>query len=73
MKTVDIRNVTKYNPLIPAINAICRAKPGEKMEIIMDHPETFKDLKEYLSEQNIGFREIYDENTMTLQFTISNE
>ncbi|MEO5045364.1 sulfurtransferase TusA family protein, partial [Bacteroides thetaiotaomicron] len=33
--------------------------------------DAFQDLKEYLSEQSIGFREIYDGEQMTLQFTIN--
>lgn len=71
MKTIDTREVNNYSPLIPAICAIYKARSGEKVEIIMDHEEAFKDMKEYLSEQNIGFREIYDEDTMRLQFTIT--
>ena len=45
--------------------------PGETIEIIMNHADAFQDLKEYLSEQGIGFREIYDGEQMTLQFTIN--
>lgn len=68
MVTIDTREQKKYNPLIPAIEAIC-CSPGQQMQIIMDNKEAFSDLKEYLSEQNIGFREIYDQRAMTLQFT----
>ena len=35
----------------------------------MNDPTAFNDLKEYLSEQQIGFREIYDGEQMTVQFT----
>ena len=35
----------------------------------MDNADAFQDLKEYLSEQGIGFREIYGSEQMTLQFT----
>lgn len=70
MTTVDTCGTTAYSPLIPAIKAICAAQPGETMEIVMNHSAAFQDLKEYLSEQNIGFREIYDGERMTLQFTI---
>ena len=55
----------------PAIKAICEAPFGETLEIIMNHADAFQDLKEYLSEQSIGFREIYDGEQMTLQFTIN--
>lgn len=70
---VNICNAYAYSPLIPAICAICKAPKGEFMEIITDNEEVFKDLKEYLSEQSIGFREIYGEEKMTLQFTIPHE
>ena len=60
MITVDTCGITAYSPLIPAIKAMCTASPGETIEIIMNHADAFQDLKEYLSEQGIGFREIYD-------------
>ena len=71
MITVDTCGITAYSPLIPAIRAMCTASPGETIEIIMNHADAFQDLKEYLSEQGIGFREIYDGEQMTLQFTIN--
>ena len=58
MITVDTCGITAYSPLIPAIKAMCTATPGETIEIIMNHADAFQDLKEYLSEQGIGFREI---------------
>lgn len=70
MTTVDTCGTTAYSPLIPAIKAICAARPGETMEIVMNNAVAFQDLKEYLAEQGIGFREIYDGEQMTLQFTI---
>lgn len=70
MITVDTCGTTAYSPLIPAIKAICEAPSGETMEIITNHAAAFQDLKEYLSEQGIGFREIYDGEQMTLQFTV---
>ena len=36
----------------------------------MDDATAFSDLKEYLSEVKIGFREIYDGEQMTVQFTV---
>ena len=71
MITVDTSKVTAYSPLIPAIKAIYTSSPGETIKIIMSHTDAFQDLKEYLSEQGIGFREIYDGEQMTLQFTIA--
>lgn len=70
MITVDTRGVNLYTPLIPAITAICQAPRGEMLEIIMENAEAFSQLKEYLVVSRIGFREIYDGEQMTLQFTV---
>jgi len=69
MITVDTRKTQAYSPLIPAITAVCHAPKGETLEIITDNADVFQDLKEYLAEQHIGFREIYDGEQMILQFT----
>lgn len=69
MKTIDTCNQKLYSPLIPAIKAMCEAEPGEILEIVTQDPAAFNDLKEYLAEQQIGFREIYDGERMRLQFT----
>lgn len=68
MRTIDTRGQKPYSPLIPAIKAICETGKGERLEIIMDDATAFNDLKEYLSEQEIGFREVYNGEEMTLQF-----
>ena len=47
---------------------MCETAPGDRLEIIMNNAEAFQDLKEYLAEQSIGFREIYDGEQMILQF-----
>jgi len=70
MKTIDTCGQQHYSPLIPAIKAMCEAGTGERLEIIMDNVAAFNDLKEYLAEQRIGFREIYDGERMTVQFSI---
>ena len=70
MKTIDTCGQKLYSPLIPAVKAMCETAPGEKLEIIMNNAEAFQDLKEYLAEQSIGFREIYDGERMILQFKI---
>lgn len=69
MINVNTCGLTNYSPLIPAIKAMYLAPKGEVLEIVMDNASAFQDLKEYLAEQNIGFREIYDGEQMTLQFT----
>ena len=68
MRTIDTRGQKLYSPLIPAVKAMCEAGKGEKLEIIMDDATAFNDLKEYLAEQQIGFREIYDGEEMLVQF-----
>ena len=69
MKTVDtVCQQWPYSPLIPAVQAICVAAKGEQVEIILNDASAFNDLKEFLAEQKIGFREIYDEEKMILQF-----
>lgn len=70
MKIINTCQQKLYSPLIPAMKAIFEAEKGEKLEIIMDDEAAFNDLKEYLAEQRIGFREIYDGNRMSLQFTL---
>ena len=70
MKTINTCGQKHYSPLIPAMKAICQAEKGEKLEIIIDDAAAFSDLKEYLAEQHIGFREIYDGEQMTVQFTM---
>lgn len=70
MITINTCGLTAYSPLIPAVKAMYSARSGEKIEIVMNNSAAFKDLKEYLSEQSIGFREIYDGEQMTVQFTI---
>ena len=61
---------TALQPSNPCHKSMCKAGKGEKLEIIMDNATAFNDMKEYLSEQQIGFREIYDGERMTLQFTM---
>ena len=68
MKTIDLCVPHPYSPLIPAVKAICEADEGEQLEIILGDATAFNDLKEYLAERHIGFREIYDGVQMRLQF-----
>lgn len=69
MKRIDTRGEHPYSQLIPAIIALCEAQKGERLEIIMNHLQAFNDLKEYLAEQQIGFREVYDGEQLTIEFT----
>ena len=69
MRTVDTCVTLPYSPLIPAIRVFMETRPGEGLEIVMNNPEAFNDLKEFLVEQGIGFREIYEGERMSVQFT----
>ena len=68
MKTIDTCGQKIHSPLIAAVKTMCETEPGGRLEIIMNNAEAFQDLKEYLAEQSISFREIYDEERMILQF-----
>ena len=70
MKTIDLCGITRYSPLIPAVKAIYTTPKGEKLEFIMDDGAAFGDLKEFLSEEGIGFREIYENDRRILQFVV---
>ena len=73
MKRIDTRQKNlPYSALIPALQAFFTSEEGEMLEIVTTDNSAFTDLKEFLSEQNIGFREIYENECMTLQFTIPN-
>lgn len=68
MKRIDTRGEHPYSPLIPALMGLNQAAPGELVQIVLDQAEAFHDLKEYLSEQQIGFREVYDGDALSLEF-----
>lgn len=70
MKTIDTCPELPYSPIIPALKAFYTTPGGKKLEVVMKDASAFSDLKEFLSEQNIGFREIYEGEKMILQFTI---
>ena len=69
MKTVDTCETQRYSPLIVALKAFYEASCGESLAIVMDNASAFSDLKEFLAEQHVGFREVYDGDRMILQFT----
>lgn len=69
MKTINTCSCTHYSQLIPAIIAWCEASIGETLHITMNDLQAFNDLKEFLGEHKTGFREIYDGEKLTLQFT----
>lgn len=70
MTTIDTTQEKRYSPLIPAVKAICEAKPGQSLQIVTDNEAIFRDLKEFLAERKVGFREIYDGERMVLEFRI---
>lgn len=70
MIVVNTCGTKAYSQVIPAIKAMYSSPPGETFLIVMDDAYAFQDLKEYLSEEGIGFREVYDGGgQMTVQFT----
>ncbi len=71
MKTIDISGSNlPYHPLIVAMEEILTLPKGESIEIISDDRAVCKHLKDYLISKNIGFREIYKDSAITLQFKI---
>ena len=52
------------------MEAILTSSKGTPIELILDDSSILKSLKEYLIEQEIGFREIYDQENIILQFTL---
>ena len=70
MKTIDTRIKGKYNPLIIIMEAILLSAKGTSLEIITDSKDIFKETKAYLIDKEIGVREIYDEDKITLQFKV---
>ena len=71
MITIDTTSaILEYSPLRPALTAFYTSPKRSALEIVMDNVAAFHDLKTYLSQQKIGFREIYEGERMTIQFTI---
>lgn len=70
MRTIDTCGKTSPTPLIMIQKAIKAASAGDKIEVIADSLETFGELKDYLSDNGIGFREIYNGEKLRLQFSI---
>lgn len=70
MTTIDtIETGREYSELIPALKAFYEAAQGEQLTIVMHDKKCFTDLKEFFAEQQIGFREIYDNDQYIIQFT----
>lgn len=70
MKTVDTREQKRYSPLIPALEAILKSPKDSSLELIFEDLSAAKDIKEYLMEKKIGYREIYDTDIIILQFKV---
>lgn len=70
MITINVcKSKTPYHPLITAMEGILLQPAGKELEIIMDDRAICKELKDYLIGKNIGFREIYNDTNIILQFT----
>lgn len=70
MKTVNTCGITSPAPLIMIQKAIKNASAGEQIEVTADSLETFGELKDFLSDNGFGFREIYNGDKLRLQFTV---
>lgn len=68
MRTINTCREEIYHPLILAMEALYESPQGEEVKIIMDKMEDFSQFRKYLSDKNIGFREIYDGKVMTIEF-----
>ncbi|NMA74190.1 MAG: sulfurtransferase TusA family protein [Bacteroidales bacterium] len=67
MKIIDTRKEKDIHPLIIALEAYFNSQKGEQIEIIFESRKNFSHLKDYLSDREIGFREIYSGDEMRLQ------
>ncbi|MEG1616524.1 MAG: sulfurtransferase-like selenium metabolism protein YedF [Bacteroidales bacterium] len=73
MKRIDTCGKICPAPLIMTKKAIDESQAGEKIEVITDNETAFGNLKDYLCELDIRFREIYEGTIRTLHFTIPEE
>ncbi|MEG1685282.1 MAG: sulfurtransferase TusA family protein [Bacteroides sp.] len=69
MRRIDLRNKTCPLPLMIVQEALDADNVGELLEVVCKK-EDFESIKDYLSELNIGFREIYGMDKLCLQFSI---
>ena len=65
MKTINTCEEVRYNPLGSGCCCHSNSQTWRKHQIIMNDSSAFSDIKAYLSEQKIGFREIYDGEKMS--------
>ncbi|HXK75056.1 MAG TPA: sulfurtransferase TusA family protein [Bacteroidaceae bacterium] len=66
---IDTRNTEAYMPIVTAIEGICKAPAGQIVHVLMHDDVSFHELKRYLIAHHIGFREIYDVDTVRIEFT----
>ncbi|MGN0035673.1 MAG: sulfurtransferase TusA family protein [Bacteroidaceae bacterium] len=70
MKTIDTEASYPYSPLVAVLKAFYTSPAGEQLEVQTFDASLFADLKAFLVEEEVGFREIYDGPCMTLQFVV---
>ena len=70
IQKIDTRDTKIYSPLIPALKAFYTLESGTTIHVLFSDMKAFKDMKEFLSEQGIGFREIYKDDHIVLEFTL---
>ncbi len=70
MKQVDIRNSVLSVAIEEVKNTLLHAASGTEIEVISNSMETFDELKDYIGSLHIGFREIYKQEQMIMQFKV---
>lgn len=68
MIQIDLSKEGKYHPLITATETILTAPPHTEVQIIVEDKVTSKQIKKYLIGKELGFREIYQNDKIILQF-----
>lgn len=65
---LDSRSISKYSPIFTIVENIYTQESNTLISIAFDDLALFHEVKAYLKEKKIGFREIYDGEEVTLQF-----
>ncbi len=68
MTILNLDQKKKYHPLIVATEAILKAPKNQEIQIVMSDKFLSKEIKNFLIAINIGFREIYNNEQIIIQF-----
>lgn len=70
MEIIDTCGKPCPAPLILTKQAIQKTRPGDTLKVITDNETSFRNLKNYLKELQIGFKEIYSGYQFQLEFVV---